>query len=303
MNAARIATLALLCAAALRAQELELFDPNDFIDPRERGAVFQAGGWATSDPGDDFSLLRGYAGRVSDYQWRNTPTNAELSFLHLTANLYRAQRQLNLKLTVLDGNTEAQVPAYRGMIQYGQYFVTRERSGRTSTDESDLRMSGRWLLTAAAEENTLRRAPSSAPEATPANDSPLLYEFGVEVDGYLRYRRAAVVGSVVWTRRKVAENQVIDRLTYVYRLPERTLGNVRLNASLGFGGERSDGWNWGASRALLIASYDIERWNGSINFAYGPTYVPGERLRHVYHEVAIYIDRTLLAYLTPVARR
>lgn len=281
----------LFVAVAANAQEFDVFDPNDFIDPRERGAVFKAGGFGTTAPGDEFTLLRAYAGRVSDYQWRNTPTNAELSFLHLTSNVYRGDKQLNLKLTVLDGNTEARVPAYRGRIQFGQYFVTASR--KKDGSESDLRMSGRWLVTASAEENTLQAR----------NDSRFLYEFGVELDGYVRYRRANIVGSVVWMRRKVAENQVIDRLTYVYRFPEGSIRNVRLNTSLGVGGERSTGWHWGATRALLVATYDLDVLHSSINLAYGPTYVPGDRLRNVYHEVAFYVDSTLLARLKPARQR
>jgi hypothetical protein len=310
MNALRVAAAVVFCAAAVHAQELDLFDPNDFIDPRERGAVFKDSGFGTSEPGDAFTLTRAYAGRVSDYQWRNTPTNADLSFAHLTTNFYRGDKQLNLKLTVLEGNTEARVPAYRGTIQFGQYFVTSERNAGASKGDSDLRMSGRWLVTLAAEENTLTPQPQlranaefgAGASSSDPDDPTFLYEFGFEVDGYLRYRRAGVVGSIVWMRRKVAENQVIDRLTYVYRLPERPVGNVRLNASLGFGGERNDGWQWGATRALLVASYDIERLNGSVNLAYGPTVVPGARHRNVYHELAVYVDSTLLARLKPVRR-
>ena len=131
-----VAALLLLCAAAAVAQEFEIFDPNDFVDPRERGAVFAPTGMRLLSPGAAFSVVRVYGGIVSNYQWRDTPSGADLSFAHVVWNRYRDNWQLNLKLTTYDVQAGAQLPWYRGTVQFGRYFAQslREQSLQPLTD-------------------------------------------------------------------------------------------------------------------------------------------------------------------------
>src|SRR6476646_9304387 len=91
--------IALLYAAAAAAQEFDIYDPNDFIDPRVRGVVFDTQRNGVVESGMDFTLMHIYAGSIYDYQWRTASTGADLKFLHLATTYYHGDKQFNLKLT------------------------------------------------------------------------------------------------------------------------------------------------------------------------------------------------------------
>ena len=142
-----IATIILFALSATAgAQELDLFDPTDFIDPRERDGVFREGKIGLSEHGRPFWLVRAYGGRVADYQWRNTSTDADLTFAHVASSFYRGDKQLTVKFTAFRADEEAKIPAYRGTVQLGQYFLTRRLPLGDATP-GDPRISGRLLLT------------------------------------------------------------------------------------------------------------------------------------------------------------
>lgn len=288
MNARLVLAAILLLAATAHAQELDIFEANDFIDPRERGAVFaEDGTFGLLEPGEPFTVMRVFAGRiVNDYQWRNVQTGAESNFLHLATTLYRGDKQFTAKLTTFQGDKEAELPSYRGTLQYGQYFVTMAPP-KVDDAEEDMRVAGRYLFTASMEHN-------------PFDDGrPLLYEYGFETTGYARKGKRKVSGSLVWMHRVVSKDQSIDRVTYYYRFADRTYlnGRFRWNAYVGIGGERNDGWHWGATRAVLTGAIEIPALRTGLNVAYAPTYVPGRNTRNTYHEVAIFLDTTALRRL------
>lgn len=282
--------LAIIAAAAVHAQELDIFEANDFIDPRERGAVFSKDGtFGLVDPGEQFTIMRVFVGRiVNDYQWRNVQTETESNFVHLATSVYRGDKQFTAKLTSFHADDEARLPSYRGTLQFGQYFVTEAPAKLNVAEEADdVRIAGRYVATASLEHN-------------PYDDGrALLYEYGLEATGYARKGRRSVAGSLVWMHRVVSEKQSIDRLTYFYRVGDRTYlnGRFRWNAYLGFGGERNDGWHWGATRAVLTGSVEIPALRTGLNVAYAPTFVPGRDRRNTYHEVAVFLDTTALRRL------
>lgn len=304
MTARRLAAAVVLFGAAtLRAQEFDIFEANDFVDPRERGAVFSAEQrFGVTDPGQPFTVMRVFTGRiVNDYQWRNVPTGAESNFVHLATTFYRGDKQFTAKLTSFYGDDDAQLPSYRGTLQFGQYFVTAavktreeepqpdviDAEAEDDSSEDDVRAAGRYLLTAGLEHN-------------PFDDGPLvLYEYGIESTGYVRKGNTAVSGSLVWTHRIVSEEKSIDRVSYYYRFGDRTYlnGRFRGSASAGIGGERNDGWHWGAMRVVLTGSVEIPLLRTGLNVAYAPTFVPGRATRNTYHEVAVFLDTTALRRL------
>jgi hypothetical protein len=285
-----LALALLLAATAAAAQEFDIFDQNDFIDPRQRGASFDAGGFGVTDPGSDFSVLRAYTGHVSNYQWRNTPTNQEVNFVQLAHSFYRDRRQLNLKLTFLDAAGRSDLPAYRGTVQYGSYFAVQPAEG--SNDGQPARqVASRWLVSAAFEQNAVR--------SRDASGRSLNYELAAEMDVLVPLRRANhnIIGSLIFVDRRAIDHS--QRLTYFYHVGEkRHAHGLRVTMNLGAGGERTDHWRWGSARAVVNASIDAGRI-ATINFAYAPTYVPHDPAgRRVHHEITLYLDRTVMAHLT-----
>ena len=296
------ALLVITLAAAAHGQEFDIFDANDFLDPREHGAVFRKDSpFGLSEAGEPFTVMRVFFGRIAnDYQWRNVPTGAESNFAHLVTTFYRGDKQLTAKLTSFQGDDDAKLPQYRGTLQFGQYFVTADAIRKESTEwweavdlgaeagkDDDVRVVGRYLVTAGLEHN-------------PYDDGrQFLYEYGFESTGYVRKGKRAVSGSFVWTHRIVSKDKSIDRLTYYYRVGDRTYlnGRFRWNAYLGVGGERNDGWHWGATRVVLTGAIEIPALRTGLNIAYAPTYVPGRGTRNTYHEVAVFLDTTALRKL------
>jgi hypothetical protein len=298
------AAAALLCivfSVSALGQELEVFDVSDFIDPRDRGAVFDpTKPFGLLESGQQFLLMRAYTGRVlNDYQWRNAASGAEANFLHLTTNLYRGDKQYNAKLTFFQGGDDAHLTSYRGTLQYAQYFVTansarlqRERGNEKPEEKEDIRIAGRYAFTLSAEHNPYSEGPR------------FLYEYGIESTGYVRYRNRSVVGSLVWTHRTVSAEKTIDRISYYYRLGDRTYRNglFRWNANLGFGAERNDGWHFGATRVVMAGSVEIPVLRSALNVAYAPTYLPGRSGRKTYHEVVVFLDSTVLSHIGNLLR-
>lgn len=291
-----VSALLALCSVVAAAQEIDIFDPADFVDPRTRGTVFREGRLGLEEPGQTFSLIRAYAGRVSDYQWRNTDTDADLSFIHVTSNLYRSAYQLNLKFTSFRADDDADIPSYRGTVQFGRYFLS-DRVAVPGVE--DARVSGRLMFTWSIEDN-----PFVEPGATRQEDHN--HEFGGRADVRLplpRFARAdSIDGSIIWMRRRIDADHYVDRLTYVYRFRQRlrSNGRLRLNAALGAGAERDQGWRCCVSRAVLTATFVVPHLNTGINLAFAPTYTPDRAGRRTHSELAVYLDRTAFSWLADV---
>jgi hypothetical protein len=300
---AAIAILFFALCATVRAQELDIFDPTDYIDPRERGGVFREGKIGLSDPGPPFAVIRAYAGRVNDYQWHDTVTDADLWFAHVASSFYRGDKQLTVKFTAFHADQDANVPAYRGTVQLGQYFLTR----RLPIDDApgDPRISGRVLVTWSAEENPFRDERSRG---------RLNHDFGAQADLRLplpiRIGTADHIdGSIVWMRRRLGDGDYVDRISYLYRFRQRLRSNGRLhlNAHLGLGTQRDETWRCCLARAVFTATFVIPRLDTGINVAFAPTWSRGIADRDVHkgmhNELAIYLDRTVLARLGDIVMR
>ncbi len=276
---------ALLMAGVAQAQEFDVFDDNDFLDPRIRGAELRSDGRRVRDQGSDFQIVRMVSGGISNYTWRSQPTNAKVGFLHLTHSIYRGAYQTNFKLTTLQAGSGASLPRYRATSQFARYFLTPIVDGQSKQKEQ---IAGRLLVTASFEENRGRAADHAAPYYN--------LEIGAELDAAVPLPRGrSASGSLVWVRRELGEKAGrIQRLTYFYRLVDRTYHNrFRLGASLGVGGEKQADWHWGAARFGLLSSVDLGR-AGAVKLTWTPTVLPASRDRHVYQEVALFFDRTLM---------
>ena len=286
------ACVLLLAAIPALGQEFEIFDENDFVDPRERGAAFTAGGTGQTHPGVSVVISRALLGHVRHYQWRNS-RKADAEFAHFNTSFYWASSQLNLKLTTFrDRGESARLPSYRGTFQYGWYFVTGSSPEEAKQESDDApvddRASGRVLVTLTMEENAFR---------DDRHRDRFLYESGIETTAKVK----GVRGTATWMRRRIDESKSVDRFTYFYRWNLSSSSPITLNAAAGTGVERNDGWHW-AARAVVSGVVKIPKvQNITLNFSYAPTYLPGNRTRSFYNEFAVYLDVPLV--FTTIAGR
>lgn len=296
----------MLCCLGAGAQEIDIFEPNDFVDPRERGAVFRQGGLGlgVSEPGPPFSVVRISGGGVSDYQWRTLSGDADLSFLHVAASHYWSDKQLNLKFTAFRGDDDSSLPSWRGTAQFGQYYgqYFRLPKGGAEADEKveEERIATRLLFTWSVEDNPFTG------DREAQRDESVNHEFGLQTDVRLPMPGGRKVdGSFIWMRRRIEAGSYIDRASYLYRFRERLRSNGRLhlNLSLGFGAERAGEWHCCLGRAVLTATFLVPRLDTGLNVAYAPTFSPGAAGRRTHHEFAIYLDRTVFARLADIAKQ
>lgn len=306
----------LLAASPLIAQEFDVFDLNDFVDPRVHGALYDHHGKVT-DRGDVFRLVRVATGGISDYAWRNTPTHDNVGFLHIVGSEYVGNLQANVKATFLEGQHDNALPRYRVMTQFARYML-HEANSEVKKSGAE-RIAGRAMVSFAIEENRLDEI-----TGTPVRrfNTEIAAEFDLAMS-LPRGRNAS--GSIIWTSRQSAipGNQqaqqacITDcgvnatpivssdpgrmrrtqRLSYYYRLEEHTIANrYRFGLNFGFGGEKSDRWRWGATRVGFLGAMEAGQ-AGTVNVTWTPTYVPRDIGRRMTQEVAIFIDRTLFASL------
>ena len=309
----------LLTAASALAQDFEIFDPSDFIDPRERGAVFDATGSSLTNPGRSFSVARFYGGAVHDYQLRDTPSKANVDFSHVTFNHYRGTQQYTLKFTGYHTDSGIALPQWRGTFQFGKY-VAIPANHESAGAEDEVRAAGRILFTGTLQKNPLNAATppptnfigdnATFTTYTPPRSRRFDHEFGIQIDSYLNLGHGhAATGSLVWSRRTVTDGHYADRVFYFYRGPEVVLrdSNIRLTTDVGFGAQHDDGWHLGATRLIGVLAIDLPELSGirtgSVDVAFGPTYIPGPATqRHTYREAAVYYHTTLFARLAPRSR-
>jgi hypothetical protein len=318
MRALATAVFLLSCAGTLAAQELDVFDLNDFVDPRVHGATFDRFGRLTSR-GDHFRVVRVTTGAVSDYAWHNTPTHDNVGFVHVVASDYRGAFQSNVKLTLLNAEHTLDLPRWRAATQFAYY--TLHQANTAVKTKSIERIAGRLLIGVAAEENPLRDVVAGG------HAGRFNTEVSVELDAAMSVfggRNAS--GSLVWVSRSttadvtetvfqpgglpsaffaggqpfeqvVTRAQRTQRATYYYRLDDKLLASrYRIGASFGVGGEKSDRWRWGATRVGLHGSAAIGG-AGSVNVTWTPTFIPSAAGKRTTQEVAIFLNRTLYARL------
>ena len=153
MNAIRpvVVLLVTLLSAAVGAQELDIFEVSDFVDPRLRGAKFNDEGTAATEPGADYFIIRAVAGGAANYSWRTVPSDANVAFFHVSSSYYRGLNQLNLKLTRVQSASDSSLPHWRATAQLAHYVLARN----TRSAVSDV--AGRYLVTTSIEENRLCR--------------------------------------------------------------------------------------------------------------------------------------------------
>ncbi|HKP74521.1 MAG TPA: hypothetical protein VJT67_03215 [Longimicrobiaceae bacterium] len=109
----------LACASTTRAaaQELNVLDLDDFVDPVTMESLIHQMGARR------FFVAHGYVGGVSDYQSRAYSARERLAFARAAATVYSRRLQVNVKLTEFVALQNGQSNPFEFTAQVGRYFA------------------------------------------------------------------------------------------------------------------------------------------------------------------------------------
>lgn len=293
-----------LVGTAAAAQQRPIFDPDDFVDPREHERVF--------------FISRLVAGGALNFVDDYRPTGDDLGFIFLTNSLYFSDFQLDYKRTETFGGEKLHVQ--KCGCASGIYFPTPPSDdampsappggAKDTLQFAFYRPKGngksspimlRYRLTLSRQQiNTTVTSASTREvvERLSGHESAL----GLDADTHFRVRGYDIWGSLQFAR-TVRSGTTQDRsqneLVYVSRLPGRTAGPILLRATLAVGGVSGRG----ASGINLVNPYVEALWHhrrtdAHFHLVYSPvvmrTGVEGWRTSH---QLALFVERTLFAKL------
>lgn len=245
--------LALVYAAvAVAAQELTIFDLDDFVDPRLLGAAATSRGRFLCNPCSYLLISRAMVGWNSDYMNVTVPTNVDVAFAHVATSYYRGPWQVNAKFTGLRdvhrpdrSQTEIDsrtVPREAGVLQVAYYHAVgageKARAARTEIT---------WRASHYVEARHERRDDRFAR----VHSDVIRHEFGIEWDVPIP---GNMLGSIILTG-VAGEHLTLDaaqtRLAYVHRSPRFDIGPVHLDAMVS-AGVLGEGLDFGDLRRITI---------------------------------------------------
>ncbi len=289
-NALRPLLFALLLAPAVAAQEFDVFDLSDFVDPEIRQVVFTENGLDVLKAGNDLNLIRAVTGRIGRYSSGRVPTKEDATFLHVVSNSYFREFQANWKITIFDPalKAESNLPLYRISSQWGFYAPTKLVIDEKSNEYESLPSRGLFSIAIEQNRQKVRRDTSQA----------FNWELAVVSDAQLPLvRDQRFSGTGIFLIRSTAGEKRLYRFAGLYRFGERVVfGHGRVGAGFSYGIEKAGAIRWSPFRVNVWSAWDIPRV-GTVNFSYTPTYHPALPGRQVFNEVSIFFDRTL--YSTP----
>jgi hypothetical protein len=328
-----LAILFVIAASAnVHAQELDVYDVNDFVDPRALGAVTGPHGRLTC-PCDSFLVSRLIAGGVSDYMDVFRPTDSDASFLHLATSYYRGPWQLNwkwtqlqqedffphkassvvvtpvppgtnttpLRRTPLNGNEVfhfgtsvlySPTPNDRNTMQLARYFTVAS---------SIIRMEATWTRT---EYRDLVRTTNSA-----KTDIVSRYknELGFEGDIPWRVGRFPLITSLTYEGRSTPADRsgaASRRVTLLQRVPRISFHRWSLDSAVAVGSVRGGGRlsNVVVQPSLHLVSPTIPFVDVRLNIRYAPAIgglrpAPSRKnaQSETVNQLAVFIDRAVFA--------
>jgi hypothetical protein len=294
-----------LCAGA-QAQELDIYDLNDFVDPRMLGAVAAPHGQLNC-PCDPFLVSRLMAGGVANYVDVLRVTDSGASFVHLATSYYRGPWQVNWKSTQLNRedfgseptprfSSSAATPQNKNTFQLGRYFAVGSHGA-----PSIIRMEATWTLV-------------QYRQATPVNGqfsfaSRHENEVGFEADIPWHLGRFPLITSLVGVGRfgklNVADPNsfAARRVTLLQRAPRFSLGYWSFDPAIAVGSVNAGHWSdLMVQPSLHVVSPTIPGLNMRVNFRYAPQIgrlrrpARGESPRsETANQFAIFIDRAIFA--------
>lgn len=276
--------LVLLIAAAANAQEFDIFEISDFVDPRLRGTEYGEDGLRTVTAGYPFLVSRVSVGAIRDYYWRTAPTGANVAVFHDVTSFYWGANQLNLKLTHLrTQEDDSIIPKSRGVLQYARYTARTQPAGENEEEPSVF--VSRYMVGLAVEESP------DALEDLKGHRS-VNYELAAELD--VRLPLTGILGTISYVKRYAGESYSTQRFAYVLHSGLYNYRGVRFDMNLAFGAQKTETWRWGDLRPTFHARVPLDKVGTVVHLAYSPTISFEGGFDHR-HEVALFLDRAIFA--------
>lgn len=315
-SVARFTFMLLLLASgiAISAQELDVFESSDFLDPRLRGVEFAEDGSSTTAQGVDFAILRVLGGGSSNYTWRTRPSEDAATFLNVASSYYRGVHQLNVEFTQLWSHGDASLPRRRATVQFGRYLLTKARDPDTQEMKD---VASRLAFTWTVDENRLcaERPPVGGGVGGVECDNHYELEAGMQFDASFPLPKGRTgMGSFIVTARDTSGRDSLSvsprafiedddrggaepdreyRATFVGRVLDREIRRMRIGLSYDVSGEYVGALRMGAVRGGVSASIDV--LGVALTGVWRPSYVPNAPDRSFFNEFAFMIDRVALS--------
>ncbi len=293
-----IASIALPCAA----QELDVFELTDFVDPRLRGAEVEE--LKVISPGAGYQYIRAVSGYIANYTSRTDPTGGGVGFLHVAGNLYSGVNQFNVKLTALEPHDLRETgrrALFRVTGQMARYSFSYLEDPKTKAKEE---IADRFLLTLSAEERDICQ-PDSSSSVEGNLPRPVVCkrhfdsELGIQSDSSIFPGKDSDFVGFTFGVRNTGEAGLIFRGTIGFRFLQQEVSVGRMSVTMDHSLEHGYGsLHLGATRLGLGYSIPLGK-RFSLNAVYQPSYVPREPGSRVNHEMAFFIDTRLLARILP----
>ncbi len=279
-----VAFVLLLGAVSLTAQELTIFDLNDFVDPRSLGAVATSKGRFIC-PCSELLVSRVVLGWDQNFVNVTSASPVDVAFAHVAMSYYRGAWQGNAKVSVLRDvsspgdedfviispasnvppSATSAVPRQALALQLARY----SENGSGTKNPFVGRTQITWRISHYRETNADGRA----------TEDKLRHEFGVEWD--IPDSRVGSLGSVTYSliggeSPYLALGKKQSRLAYVYRLRSQSLGPVSFEGTLS-AGVLGHSLNFGQFRQLTLqpsvrASLPLGRTGINVNARFAPTW-------------------------------
>jgi hypothetical protein len=312
----RLLALAVLVAALdARAQELSIFDVNDFVDPRELGAVATERGTFLC-PCSRMLISRLITGWDREFVNISRPTPFDVAFAHLATSYYRGAMQYNVKMSAirdvhLPSNQPTavdtrDVPRHALTLQAARYRA-RGAKGKAARVEITWRMTH-------YHQPARRVIAGPGPETRTEHYTRSLidHEYGIEYDLAIPIFRRAFLGSLSYTalggeHPTLTSSADRSRIAYTQRFPNFSVGPLRLETSFMaaiFGdGIRFKRFGQATIRPSAQVSVPIGSTGVNLSVRYSPSFTLHRPPRHVgggydwndAEELAIFVDRVVFA--------
>ena len=300
-RALAVAVLAIIALPAL-AQELTIFDLNDFVDPRSLGAAATSAG-AFTCPCVNLLISRAIAGWDHDFINVTLPTKVDVGFAHVATSFYRGPWQVNAKLSTLrDVYVPNETFVSRGALP--REALTLQLGHYDADEGKDDLIVGRvqftWRLNRHREPARPGEPPpviSPVPRPRQQFESVLDHEFGIEYDTHL----GGLTGSLAYTilapedRNRTAFDERPSRLALIYRFHSYEWKRLRIEPMfsggiLGHGAKLQGHITLQPSARIALPI----GWKTNLNVRLAPTFQRHGGW-HEYYEAALFVDRPIFA--------
>ncbi|MCU1244378.1 MAG: hypothetical protein JWN02_288 [Acidobacteria bacterium] len=310
--------IVLAAGADLGAQTVDIFDPDDYVDPRSHGV-------GNGSRGDLFFVSRAVVGFARGYADKDRPLNQDVAVANINTSVYWSSFQLTYKhsevrgenawsarrqpaagLQLLAGN--APPPGPKDSVQLALYH---------QIGGCMLRYQGSWGRQSVAPP----RSQQQTPDPGGSNVTPSGYldgtvglrdggpvaprddedeHYAIDIDTVVHIGGRSFYGAVSYssvTRNTVRQKETQQQLTYTGRLPILQWGELQLAPAVLVGGISGGNSALSLANPTLDLSWHSVATRANVHVVYSPVLRNGARGWDTQHQVAVYVDRALYAKL------